>query len=171
MLGPGASRKQIARVLNTAYADGLLSDETFAHRLDQVLSGRLIDPLRLVGDLNPRGAHRRWRTKLREVAAATGATLRPTRSHGLEDHAVLLALDWNGGQSELLLGRSRDCDVVLASDAVSRRHARLVFRDGHWLVCDLGSTNGTTVNGARVGRCRLRPGDRVMFADTPVRID
>jgi len=171
MLGPGASRRQIARVLNTAYADGLLSEETFAHRLDQVLSGRLIDPWRVVGDLNPRTAHRRWRARLREVAAATGATLRRTRTHALEDPAVLLALDWNGGQSELLLGRSRGCDVVLGSDAVSRRHARLVFRDGHWVLCDLESTNGTTVNGVRVGRCRLRPGDRVVFADTPVKID
>jgi len=171
MLGPGASRRQIARVLNTAYADGLLSEETFAERLDQVLSGRLIDPLRLVGDLNPRSARRRWGAKLREVAAAGAATLRATRSEGLEDDAVLLALDWNGGQSELVLGRSRDCDVVFTSGAVSRRHARLFFRDGHWVVCDLGSTNGTTVNGARVGRCRLRPGDCVMFADTRVKID
>jgi FHA domain len=161
MLGPGASRRQIARTLNTAYAAGLLSDETFAHRLDQVLSGRLIDPWRLVGELNPRAAHRRW----------TGATLRSTRSHESADDALLLALDWNGGPSELLLGRSRDCDVVLASGAVSRRHARLSFRDGHWVVCDLGSTNGTTVNGTPVGRCRLRPGDRVTFADTPVKID
>ncbi|MGH2883860.1 MAG: FHA domain-containing protein [Solirubrobacteraceae bacterium] len=158
-------------MLNTAYADGLLSEETFVHRLDQVLSGRLIDPWRLVGDLNPRTAHRRWRARLRDVASATGATLRSTRSHESEDEALLLALDWNGGQSELLLGRSRDCDVVLASGAVSRRHARLFFRDGHWVVCDLDSTNGTTVNGASVGRCRLRPGDRVMFADTPVKID
>lgn len=158
-------------MLNTAYADGLLSEETFADRLDQVLSERLIDPWRLVGDLNPRTAQHRWRAKLREVAAATGATLRSTRSQESEDDALLLALDWNGGQSELLLGRSRDCDVVLASGAVSRRHARLFFRDGHWVVCDLGSTNGTTVNGASVGRCRLRPGDRVMFADTALKID
>ena len=40
MLGHGASRRRIARVLNTAYADGLLSEETFARRLDQTLSER-----------------------------------------------------------------------------------------------------------------------------------
>lgn len=68
MLGPGASRRQIARVLNTAYADGLLSEETFAHRLDQVLGERLIDPLRLIGDLSPRSAQRQWHAKLRRVA-------------------------------------------------------------------------------------------------------
>lgn len=171
MLGPGASRTRIARVLNSAYADGLLSDETFAHRLDQVFGERLIDPLRLIGDLGLRSAPRRWRVKLRDAAAAAAGTFRLARSETVEEHITLLALDWNGGQSELLLGRSRDCDVVLESGAVSRRHARLLFRDGHWVVCDLGSKNGTTVNGAGVGRCRLRPGDRVMFGDTLVRID
>jgi len=171
MLGPGASRRQIARVLNTAYADGLLSEETFTHRLDQVLGGRLIDPLHLIGDLSPRRARRRWRARLGGAASSTVRAVGRTRSRGLNDDAMLLALDWNGGQSQLLLGRSRECDVVLTSDAVSRRHARLVFRDGHWMVCDLDSRNGTSVNGVRVGRCRLRPGDRMIFADTLVKID
>jgi hypothetical protein len=170
MVGPGASRRQIARVLNSAYADGLLSEETFASRLDQVFGDRLIDPPRLIGDLSLRTAPRRWGSKLRDAAAAAAGTLRRSPSETLED-AVLLALDWNGGQSELLLGRSRECDVVLESGAVSRRHARLLFRDGQWVMCDLGSKNGTMVNGVRVGRCRLHPGDRVMFADSLVRVD
>ena len=58
MLGPGASRRHIARGLNTAYADGLLSEETFAHRLDRVFADRLIDPRALIGDLNLRTAPR-----------------------------------------------------------------------------------------------------------------
>jgi FHA domain len=154
-----------------AYADGLLSEETFARRLDQVFGDRLIDPWRLIGDLSLRSAPRRWRVKLRDAVTAAAATLRFSRPETVEEHVVLLALDWNGSQSELLLGRSRDCDVVLESSAVSRRHARLLFRDGQWVLCDLGSKNGTTVNGVGVGRCRLRPGDRVMFADTLVRVD
>jgi FHA domain len=171
MLGPGASRRQIARVLNSAYADGLLSEETFAHRLDQAFGERLIDPWRLIGDLGIASAPRRWRAKLRDAATAPARMFKLARSEMGEEHVVLLALEWNGGQSELVIVRSRDCDVVLESDVVSRRHARLVFRDGHWVMCDLGSKNGTTVNGAGVGRCRLRPGDRVMFGDTLVRID
>jgi len=171
MLGPGASRRQIARVLNSAYADGLLSEETFAQRLDQVFGDRLIDPWRLIGDLRLRSAPRRWRVRLRDAANAAAGTLRLSRSESVEEHVVLLALDWNGSQSELLLGRSRECHIVLESGAVSRRHARLLFRDGHWVLCDLDSTNGTTVNGVGVGRCRLRPGDRVVFADTLVRVD
>jgi pSer/pThr/pTyr-binding forkhead associated (FHA) protein len=54
---------------------------------------------------------------------------------------------------------------------VSRRHARLVFRDSCWIVQDLESTNGTAVNGRLVGRCRLAPGDDLAFADAHVRID
>jgi hypothetical protein len=171
MLGPGASRRHIARVLNTAYADGLLSAETFAHRLDQVFGERLIDPLALIGDLNLRSAPGRWHMRLRGAAAAAIGTLRLARPESVEAPAALLALDWNGGQDELVLGRLSDCDVVLASDAVSRRHARLFFRDGNWVIRDLGSTNGTRVNGVRVGRCRLRPGDEVVLGDTLVRVD
>lgn len=171
MLGPGASRRQIARVLNTAYADGLLSEETFAHRLDRVFGDRLIDPRVLIGDLSFRTATSRWQERLRGAAAAALGTVRLAGSEPVEEPAVLLALDWNGGQSELVLGRRRDCDVVLSGGAVSRRHAQLFFRDGNWVIRDLGSTNGTRVNGVRVGRCRLQPGDRVSLGDTLLRID
>jgi pSer/pThr/pTyr-binding forkhead associated (FHA) protein len=84
---------------------------------------------------------------------------------------VLLALDWSSGQSELIIGRHRGCDVVLSNLAVSRRHARLVFRDGNWVLQDLQSTNGTAVNGMTVGRCELRPGDHVVLGDQHLKID
>jgi len=158
-------------VLNTAYADGLLSEETFAHRLDRVFADRLIDPRVLIGDLNLRTAPSRWHERLRGAAAAALGTVRLAGSEPLEPPAVLLALDWDGGKSDLVLGRSRGCDVVLSSEAVSRRHAQLFFRDGNWVIRDLGSTNGTRVNGVRVGRCRLRPADRVALGDALLRID
>lgn len=158
-------------MLNTAYADGLLSEETFAHRLDRVFADRVIDPRALIGDLSLRTAPSRWHERLCGAAAAALGTVRLTGSEPPEPSAVLLALDWNGGKSELVVGRSRACDVVLSSEAVSRRHAQLFFRDGNWVIRDLGSTNGTTVNGVRVGRCRLRPGDRVALGDALLRID
>jgi FHA domain-containing protein len=171
MLGPGASRRHIARALNTAYADGLLSEETFAHRLDRVFADRLIDPRALIGDLNLRTAPSRWHERLRGAAAAALGTVRLAGSEPLELAVLLLALDWDGGKSDLVLGRSRGCDVVLSIEAVSRRHAQLFFRDGNWVIRDLGSTNGTRVNGVRVSRCRLRPGDRVALGDALLRID
>ena len=58
MLNPGEFRRQISIELNAAYGDGLLSEQTLAHRLDLVLSGRLLDPERLIGDLSLRASRR-----------------------------------------------------------------------------------------------------------------
>lgn len=69
------------------------------------------------------------------------------------------------------MGRHHGCDVVFDDLSVSRRHARLVFRDGSWVVQDLESTNGTIVNGVQVGRCALRPGDHLVLGDAFLRVD
>src|SRR5437899_2042293 len=53
-------------------------------------------------------------------------------------------------QRGLLIGRESDCDVVLQSKDVSRRHARFYVREGALLVEDLGSHNGVYVKGARI---------------------
>jgi len=61
---------------------------------------------------------------------------------------------------ETVLGRKSDCDLVIACADVSRRHCLLTFRDGYLSVDDIGSVNGTYVNGSRIGaRKALRPGD------------
>jgi NAD(P)-dependent dehydrogenase (short-subunit alcohol dehydrogenase family) len=49
--------------------------------------------------------------------------------------------------------------------------AALPFRDGSWIIQDLGSTNGTIVNGEHVGRCQLQPGDRLQLGDLLLDID
>ena len=65
------------------------------------------------------------------------------------------------------IGRSRDCDIVLDDANVSRRHAEVRPRGDTWIVSDLGSTNGVTVNGARIEQAQvLRPGDRVEVGTT-----
>ena len=62
---------------------------------------------------------------------------------------------------EVLLGRDAGCTVPLPAEDVSRRHARVTADgDGH-LLADLGSTNGTFVNGRRITMHRLAAGDRV----------
>jgi Protein of unknown function (DUF3662)/FHA domain len=66
------------------------------------------------------------------------------------------------GSGGAVLGRSRDCDIVLDDANVSRRHAELRPSGGSWTVRDLGSTNGVKVNGRRVDPSRpesLKPGD------------
>ena len=55
MLAPGANRQRLAKTLNSAYAEGLLSEHTLAHRLDVLFASAVIDPAWLVGDLPRRG--------------------------------------------------------------------------------------------------------------------
>lgn len=169
MLGPGAYRHRLARTLNSAYAEGLLSERTLAHRLDILFASALIDPAGLVGDLSRRGP--RKQVGRRVVAAISGFAHRTTRSAPSPEPPILLALDWSGAREELLIGRHPACDVIIPAATVSRRHAQLTFRDGGWILQDLDSTNGTRVNGQAVGRCRLRPGDQLGVADQHLQVD
>ena len=70
-----------------------------------------------------------------------------------------------------VVGRDSGCDFTLASDAVSRRHARLELRDGRPTVTDLGSTNGTFINGKRVQESALSIGDEVRFDVESFRVE
>jgi len=68
------------------------------------------------------------------------------------------------GLDRLVVGRSRSCEIRLQEDTVSRLHAAFVWRDGSICVEDLGSSNGTFVNGRRLeAPCVLAPGDTVRF--------
>ena len=167
MLRAGDLRHRLARTLNAAYGDGLLSDVTLAHRLDLLFSSPVIDPSRVTGDLT-------FRTP-RSVAGETLARVRDSWRRALGWNAGpparLLGLDWEGGQDELLIGRDIGCDIVLGDMTVSRRHARLLFSDGVWSLRDLDSTNGISVNGALVKRCQLRPGDRLRVGDEVLLVD
>lgn len=169
MLHRGGSRRRITRTLNAAYGAGLLSDDTFATRTDQVLRSHLVDPVKLIGDLNLRRPSPPW-DRLRE---ALRSWLKLASPDGAADDrlVVLLALDWSGARSELLIGRDYRCDVVVDEPSVSRQHARLVFRDDKWIMHDLKSTNGTIVDGTRVGRCELRPGDSVLLGRAYLKVD
>lgn len=68
-------------------------------------------------------------------------------------------------------GRSNDADLVLADDTVSRKHARIYQARGTLWVRDLGSRNGTQVNGRAVRQHRLRPGDRITIGANLLRLD
>jgi Protein of unknown function (DUF3662)/FHA domain len=69
-----------------------------------------------------------------------------------------------------LIGRSRECDVVLSDANVSRRHAEIrPGAAGTWTIADLGSTNGVLVNGHRItGLESLRPGDRIALGTADI---
>ncbi len=66
----------------------------------------------------------------------------------------------------LTIGRATDADVVIVDPLVSRRHARLASRGGRILLTDLGSTNGTRVNGEVIREAIVGPGDRLEIGAT-----
>ena len=157
-------REQLAGTLDAAFADGLISEQTLSHRLGLVFGPRIVDPDGVVGDLATRTQGSR---APRGLSALAGAL----RRYSERDRALLLALDWIQGDADLVIGRGEGCDLALRDDTVSRHHAKLSFRSGGWVIQDLGSTNGTRVNGRRVGRSQLRPGDRVELGTRVLRID
>jgi len=65
-----------------------------------------------------------------------------------------------------MVGRSRECDVVVSDANVSRRHIELRRGERGWAAVDLGSTNGMKVNGRRLGHAELEPGDRITIGIT-----
>ena len=72
---------------------------------------------------------------------------------------------------EVVLGREAGCDIVLADPRISRRHARLAVRGGTLAVEDLGSTNGTCLNGVRMEHANALVGDRLTFGDTTLVVE
>ena len=71
---------------------------------------------------------------------------------------------------ELLIGRAADLDMVLVEDMVSRKHAKLVGQAGALSLIDLGSTNGTFVNGEKIRRADLKKDDRVLIGTNILKV-
>lgn len=71
---------------------------------------------------------------------------------------------------ELVIGRSSELDMVLVEDMVSRRHAKINVEDGKITISDLGSTNGTFVNGEKVSEAGLGEGDRVLIGTSIIKV-
>jgi pSer/pThr/pTyr-binding forkhead associated (FHA) protein len=71
---------------------------------------------------------------------------------------------------EIIIGRSSDLDMVLVEDMVSRKHAKISTSNGQVIIQDLGSTNGTFVNGEKIKRVRLREGDRILIGTSIIKL-
>src|SRR5688572_30829046 len=71
---------------------------------------------------------------------------------------------------EIVIGRSSELDMVLVEEMVSRKHARIALSDGVISIEDMGSTNGTFVNGEKVQQGTLREGDRVLIGTNILKV-
>ncbi len=134
--------------LRRGYVSGRLDTATFSRRVDRALESSCGDELRgLTADLP---APPRKRSRLARLWAG-GLVRRHPHLPPLESLTA----------GCLLLGRSSACQLVFADDTVSRRHAELRLQDGRWMLRDLGSSNGTWVNGRRVMEAEVAPGDEI----------
>ena len=86
----------------------------------------------------------------------SGASITVTRGfyEGLE---IAVDREW------FVIGRGRSADLVLSEPTISRAHAAIGYESGEFFVQDLGSTNGTGVNGQREPRTSLQDGDQVQL--------
>jgi len=105
-------------------------------------------------------------------AVAVGATATTTEATSRSDAVASLTLKQTGHSFQLpygehiVIGRLKSCEVHLDDRNVSRRHAELEPEGAGWVLVDLGSTNGTLVNGREVDRLRVRDGDLVTIGIT-----
>jgi hypothetical protein len=137
--------------LTPRLVDGSLSTDTFAARVERAYAARTKPELReLLADLP------RW-APLKDAVER----LRDGRARTREGPAQELRLPDTPRRIALSLGRDGDCDFIVDESTVSRRHAILRRTPEGWEVSDAGSTNGTRLNGWRVDRAALRPGDEL----------
>ncbi|HSK92236.1 MAG TPA: DUF3662 and FHA domain-containing protein [Euzebyales bacterium] len=112
-----------------------------------------------------------------KVEAAPGHEARPPAARSPSEpsaaRASLELVDQAGQHitlpNEAVIGRMPGCDVQLDDPSVSRRHARISRASNGWLIEDLGSTNGITVNGASVEREYLSGGEDIELGNVRMR--
>jgi len=75
-------------------------------------------------------------------------------------------------KDKFLIGRAKECALRAGSEAISRRHCAIILRDTEWMVCDLGSRNGTLVNDEKITtEVPLKPGDELRVGPLKFRVE
>ncbi|MEW2166749.1 FHA domain-containing protein [Streptomyces sp. NPDC007084] len=157
-----AERDRALKSLRDGVALGRLSHDTFIRRMELALAARRSDELAvLTADLPTES---RWsKAVFGTVEAVSGFTVRLRRAWQAE-RLPKLQLPNPGSPYPLRIGRDPASGLRLNHETVSRVHAELSRQSGVWVLRDLGSTNGTTVNGRRViGVSVVQDGDQVGF--------
>lgn len=73
-------------------------------------------------------------------------------------------------EREIVIGRSSELDMVLVEDMVSRKHAKISTQQAQIIITDMGSTNGTFVNGEKIRKTRLKEGDRILIGTSILKV-
>jgi pSer/pThr/pTyr-binding forkhead associated (FHA) protein len=112
------------------------------------------------------------RAVYRDVNAPSTSQKAPRRKKRDMPHLLVVAADRNIGAryylvEDVRIGRADDCQIVIDDTYASQQHARVREDDGGFVVEDLGSTNGTYVNGRKISYpLELRHGDRIKIGKT-----
>lgn len=164
-----AERDKALKVLRDGVAMGRLSHDTFIRRMELAFAARRAEELAaLTADLPTEG--RVSRMVFGTVEAVSGFGVRLRRAWQAERLPKLL-LPHPGTGHPLRIGRDPASGLRLTHETVSRVHAELSRQGGLWVLRDLGSTNGTTVNGRRViGAAVVREGDQIGFGRMAFRL-
>ncbi|MGW1722045.1 FHA domain-containing protein [Streptomyces sp. NPDC002306] len=164
-----AERDRALKVLHDGVAMGRLSHDTFIRRMELALAARRSDELAvLTADLATES--RFARVVFGTVEAVSGFSVRLRRAW-LAEKLPKLLLPHPGAGHALRIGRDPASGLRLTHETVSRVHAELSRQGGLWVLRDLGSTNGTTVNGRRViGAAVVREGDQIGFGSIAFRL-
>ncbi|MER7763561.1 DUF1707 and FHA domain-containing protein [Streptomyces sp. NPDC097619] len=163
-----AERDKALGLLREGVAQGRLSQDTFLRRMELALTARRSEELAvLTADLRTEGP---WTSRLFGwVGRVSAVSVGVRRAWQAEKYPKLLLPA--PGPYPLRIGRDPGNGLRLSHDTVSRVHAELSLREGRWVLRDLGSTNGTTVNGHRVtGSAAVRDGDLVGFGRMTFRL-
>ncbi|MGW2743078.1 FHA domain-containing protein [Streptomyces sp. NPDC001450] len=164
-----AERDKALQVLRDGVAMGRLSHDTFVRRMELALAARRADELAVLTADLPR-ENRLSRAVLGTVEAVSGFTVRLRRAWQAE-RLPKLRLPNPANGHPLRIGRDPANGLRLNHETVSRVHAELRRQGDMWVLRDLGSTNGTTVNGRRVvGTVVVREGDQVGFGRIAFRL-
>ncbi len=124
---------------------------------------------------DPGAGAERGETRIFKPAPETAAVSREeAERHRLARTPAALLVDGKRhelAKREVVLGRSRECDITIDDPNISRRHAEIRHEEGAYWIVDLNSTNGVVVNGRRVRRAKLSPEDRVVLGKTQARFE
>jgi hypothetical protein len=88
--------------------------------------------------------------------------------HFTDDEGVEQSIHVGRDRTEIIIGRTKVCDLVTSNSTVSRRHASITFEDGNFVLRDLGSANGTYHHRQRVKEAVLKSGDAIFAGSLPL---